>query len=143
MEIKIFGSLAAPALTATVLLAPLEVSSQPGLQDPSLPGATGILSLQQANPSETLNLLQGPSQLSPNADIQGGVLGSSINPVALESLVGGVHARNFPQPADQSYGPRGNNSIVWSDNRGTWKSDPPNNACMLQSTSQMNSDSCN
>lgn len=111
MEIKIFGSLAAPALTATVLLAPLEVSSQPGLQDPSLPGATGILSLQQANPSETLNLLQGPSQLSPNADIQGGVLGNSINPVALESLVGGVHARNFPNQQIKAMAPEGTTQL--------------------------------
>jgi hypothetical protein len=143
MEIKAFGSIAASALTAMALLSPLGASSQPGLQNPSLPDASGVLSLQQGNPSETLNLLQGPSQLSTTADVQGGTLGSYTNPVAVDSLVGGVDARNFPQPAEQSYGPRGNNSIVWSDNRGTWKSDPPGDACMLQSTSQIKSDSCN
>ncbi len=143
MAIKIIEFLAAPALSGAVLLAPLEANSQQGLQIPSLPDPGGILSLQQVTPPETLNLLQVPTQLSPTTDSQGGALGGSINPVVLESLVGGVDVSSFPQPTDQSHGPRRNNPVVWSDNRGVWKSNPPGDACMLLSSTQINSDSCN
>jgi hypothetical protein len=122
---------------------PPEASSQPGLQDPSLPDTSGILTFQRGTPPDTLHLLQGPALLTPTAEAQGGVRDSSIDPGALQSLVGGSQATNLPPAADQNYGLRGNNTVIWSDNRGTWKSDPPGDACMLQSKAQINADSCN
>jgi hypothetical protein len=72
------------------------------------------------------------------------VLAPLINPQgSLTDVQGQMDAIRKSLDSVQSPNTRPSNVVVWSDNHGIWKSEPPAIACMLQATSTDNSQPCN
>lgn len=129
---------AVSVMTVTVLMGPLEVRSQPRIENSRLAVPSIILSLQQS-PLETLSLLQGLSQ----PDHFSGAVDILVNSGTPRPEIGGIHSMNLTQSQIQNINLKHSSTVVWSDNRGTWKSDPPGGTCMLLSISHINSEPCN
>ena len=71
-------------------------------------------------------------------------LASLMNPQgALTDVQGQMDAIRKSLDSVQSPNTRPSNVVVWSDNHGIWKSEPPATACMLQATSTDNIQACN
>jgi hypothetical protein len=125
------------AVASGFVLAPcVAFSQQVGL---ALNGAdAGTLpNLQQLDLHSNVSPLQAPGFQATAVDPLMGTPASSFGGLVQ------VEAIRFPQSTEQSVSIKPTSTVVWSDNRGTWKSEPPGTACLLQSTSSMNTDSCN
>jgi hypothetical protein len=115
-----------------------QVNQELGMSDPS-----GLASLQPGNPLNTLSLLQAPSFHSTTQDSMSGPQAGGLDGSSLGSALSGPSAIGFSEVTEPIRGLKSSNAVVWSDNRGTWKSEPPGDACMLQSSSSINANSCN